>query len=257
MTPDSTQSDTASVQQAANETDYVRDTIKRARFVLLDFDGPICRLFAGLSAAQIADEQIRWLAARGLHGLLTDDVRDETDPFAVLRAVDVRRPHSDLVAELEERLTQDELSAVPSAWPTPYADAVIRTWKATGAGLAITTNNSARTADRYLESRGLTACFTPHVYGRTDDLHLLKPHPSVLNRALTAMGAERSATVMVGDAPSDFRAAREAGVAFLGFARNDRKAKLLREAGAPDECLVPSWERVLRLLRQYGKATGA
>ncbi|MEU6991690.1 HAD-IA family hydrolase [Streptomyces sp. NPDC046465] len=252
MTPDSTQSDTTSVQRAPDEIDYVRETIKRARFVLFDFDGPICRLFAGLSAAQIADEQIRWLASRGLHGLLTKDVRDETDPFAVLRAVEHRRPNSDLVAELEERLTQHELSAVPSAWPTEYADVVIRTWTAVGARLAITTNNSARTVDRYLESRRLTGCFAPHVYGRTHDLHLLKPHPSVLLRALTAMGADPSETVMVGDAPSDYLAARAAGVAFLGFARNERKAGLLREVGAPDECLVASWDSVLGFLRDNG-----
>ncbi|MFD4634547.1 HAD family hydrolase [Streptomyces sp. NPDC058284] len=249
MTPDSTHSDTASAKQAANLTDYVRETIEGARFALLDFDGPICRLFAGHSAAKIADEQIRWLADQGLHGLLTDGVREETDPFAVLRAVADRHPHSDLVAELEERLTRQELAAVPSAWPTPYADAVIRTWTAVGVRLAITTNNSARTAARYLTTRGLTACFAPHIYGRTQALHLLKPDPHCVTRALSAMGAAPSDAVMIGDTPSDFHAARAAKVDFIGFARNERKARLLREAGAADEFLVPSWEQVLRLLR--------
>ncbi|MEU8957226.1 HAD-IA family hydrolase [Streptomyces sp. NPDC048518] len=250
MTPDL-------VTPPTGENERIRLMIERARFVLLDFDGPICRLFAGLSAAKIADEQVRWLAAQGLHGLLTDDVREETDPFAVLRAVADRHPSSDLVTELEERLTQHELTAVPSAWPTPYADAVVRTWTAVGVRLAITTNNSARTAERYLASRDLTSSFAPHVYGRTHDLHLLKPHPHCLTRALRAMGAAPSDTVMVGDAPSDFEAAAAAGVAFLGFARNERKAKILREAGVPDAYVVPSWEKVLRLLRSKGSPAKA
>ena len=37
---------------------------------------------------------------------------------------------------------------------------------------------------------------------------------------------------MIGDTPSDYLAARSAGVPFLGYARNGRKAKLLRDAGA-------------------------
>lgn len=51
---------------------------------------------------------------------------------------------------------------------------------------------------------------------------------------------------MIGDTPSDFLAAREAGVPFLGYARNGHKEKLLRDAGAED--VVGSLEPVLRVL---------
>ncbi len=226
------------------------EMITRAHFALLDFDGPICGLFAGHSARGIAREQIGWLAERGLHGLLTDDVRGERDPFQVLRAVDARQRGSDLVTELEERLTQQELRAVPSAFPTPYADPLIRTWSAVGTRLAIATNNSPRAVTRYLDLRGLTPCFTPHIYGRTSRLDLLKPDPHCLRRAMSALGAAPAETVMIGDAPSDCRAAREAGVGFVGFARNETKARLLREAGA--NALVPDWQPVLARLRSRG-----
>ncbi|MFG2501616.1 HAD family hydrolase [Streptomyces sp. NPDC048441] len=242
VTPDTTQT-----EQMAEETAKLRELIVPARFVLFDFDGPICRLFAGHSAEQIASDQVRWLEERGLHGLLTEEERAEPDPHAVLRAVDRRHPGSDLVVELEERLTQQELAAAPSAWPTPYADPLIMTWHAMGSGLAVTTNNSPRAVSRYLEDRRLTQCFTPHIYGRTHDLHLLKPDPYCLNRALSAMGAPPSAALMIGDAPTDFVAAEEAGVGFLGYARNARKAELLRKAGAVS--VVSSLEPVLRVLR--------
>ncbi|MFG2523727.1 HAD family hydrolase [Streptomyces sp. NPDC048527] len=231
----------------AEATEPLRELIKRARFVLFDFDGPICRLFAGHSAERVAVELVRWLEERGLHGLLTEEERADPDPHAVLRAVGRRRPGSDLVVELEERLTRQELTAVASAWPTQYADPLIRTWSAVGAQLAITTNNSPAAASRYLDTRGLTDCFGPHVYGRTQDLHLLKPHPHCVQRALGALGAPPEASLLIGDAPSDFEAATAAGIPFLGYARNERKEKALRWAGA--KLLVESMEPVLRVLR--------
>jgi phosphoglycolate phosphatase len=255
MNSDSMRSEAAQAEQVAAEAQAAGKLITRARSVLLDFDGPICRLFAGYSAPQIADTQIRWLADRGLHGLLTEDVREERDPFQVLRAVDARHPGSDLVTELEERLTRQELNAVASAWPTPYVDPVIRTWSAVGVRLAITTNNSPQTVARYLDNRGLTDCFAPHIYGRTRHLNLLKPDPDCVYRALSALGAAPAETVMVGDTPSDLWAAREAGVHFVGFARNERKAALLRNAGA--DALVPGWRPVLDRLWDRGASSTA
>ncbi|MFG2354226.1 HAD family hydrolase [Streptomyces sp. NPDC048521] len=215
--------------------------------MLWDFDGPICRLFAGHKAERVAAELVEWLELQGLRGLLTDPERETLDPQVVLRAVGRRHPGSDLVAELEERLTQEELRAAASALPTAYADPLIRTWTAVGARLAVTTNNSPRVARTYLETRGLTGCFAPHLYGRTQQLHHLKPDPHCLNRALSAMGAAPAAALMIGDSASDLDAAREAGVPFLGYARNAFKEKRLRAAGAQD--VVRSLEPLLRLLR--------
>ncbi|MGW1026154.1 HAD family hydrolase [Streptomyces sp. NPDC002577] len=240
-------SDTTQTELVTQETENLRELITRARFVLFDFDGPICRLFAGHRAELIAEGQVRWLEERGLHGLLTEVERQVPDPHEVLRAVDRRHAGSDLVAELEERLTQQELRAVGSARPTPYADPLIRTWTAVGARLAITTNNSPKAVHSYLVTRGLEGCFHPHIYGRTQDLHLLKPHPHCLNRALNALGADAEAALMIGDTPSDCQASERAGVPFLGYARNARKEKLLRASGA--EHVINSLEPILKLLR--------
>ncbi|MFJ9834284.1 HAD family hydrolase [Streptomyces sp. NPDC101169] len=223
---------TTQTEQNATEIEKLRELIGRARVVLWDFDGPICRLFARHKAERVADELVEWLESRGLHGLLTEGERQSPDPHIVLRAVDRRHPGSDLVTELEERLTQEELRAAASAMPTAYADPLIRTWTAVDCRLAVTTNNSPRVVRAYLDSRGLAECFAPHIYGRTTELHLLKPDPHCLNRALTAIGSAPSAALMIGDSPSDLDAAIGAGVSFLGYARNERKAKLLREAGA-------------------------
>lgn len=61
------------------------------------------------------------------------------------------------------------------------------------------------------------------------------------------MGAARSSALMIGDTPSDLAAANSAGVAFLGYARNPHKEKLLREAGA--KTVVAELKSVLPLVR--------
>ncbi|MFI0091097.1 HAD family hydrolase [Streptomyces bobili] len=245
-------SDTTQTEQVASETE--NDTtaelgalLAPVRVVLWDFDGPICRLFAGHSAQRVAVGLVEWLEMQGLRGLLTEGERKSPDPHAVLRAVDLRHPGSDLVAELEERLTQEELKATASAMPTAWADPLIRTLAAVDRRLAITTNNSPRVVTTYLKSRGLTSCFVPHIYGRTRDLHLLKPDPDCLNRALRAVGAAPAAALMIGDTPSDCLAAQRAGVPFLGYARNKEKEELLRDAGATN--VVDSLEPVLEAVR--------
>ncbi len=237
----------AVTERTENDPEELRNLISDARVVLWDFDGPVCRLFAGHKAERVATDLVEWLEGRGLHSLLTADERKSLDPQVVLRAVDRRHPGSDLVAELEERLTKEELRAAGSAMPTPYADPLIRTWTAVGSRLAVATNNSPRVVRSYLASRGLTSCFTPHFYGRTQQLNHLKPHPHCLNRALNAMGAAPRAALMIGDTPSDYLAARNAGVPFLGYARNGRKERLLREAGAT--AVVGSLWPVLRVVR--------
>ncbi|MEH0545207.1 HAD family phosphatase [Streptomyces sp. B21-105] len=240
----------ASEHKSVNEVQDLadlRELITRARVVLWDFDGPICRLFAGHSAEHVSGGLVKWLESRGRRDLLTGPERGSSDPQVVLHAVSRRHPDSDLLAELEERLTQEELRAVATAMPTAYADPLIRTLTALGMGQAVTTNNSPRTVTAYMAGRGLTSCFAPHVYGRTPGLRHLKPHPQLLNRALRAMDCDPGSALVIGDAPSDFRAAREAGVPFLGYARDERKEKALRREGA--SLTVNSLETVLRVAR--------
>jgi HAD superfamily hydrolase (TIGR01509 family) len=214
--------------------------------VLWDLDGPICRLFAGYPAHQIAGELVDKIDQLGMGGLLTEQERSSNDPQAALRGVHERHRGSDLVLELEEWLTRREVAAVGTAMPTPYADPLIRTWSSLGAEFAITTNNAAVAAAAYTETRGLADCF-PHVYGRTPNLDLLKPNPHCLEEAIKAMGAVPSGTLMIGDAATDLEAARQAGVAFLGYARDEFKEGLLRDAGA--EVVVGSLEQVLVTFR--------
>ncbi|MFD3501693.1 HAD family hydrolase [Streptomyces sp. NPDC058676] len=233
-----------------SEFESLQELVAQARYVLFDFDGPICRLFPGSSAEAIARDQVEWLRKRGLYAVLTEEERVRPDPHGVLSTVARRQPpDSDLVVELEEQLTQHELKAIRDAMPTAWADPLIRTWVAVGVRLAIATNNSARTVHSYLNGRGLIACFAPHIYGRTQDLSLLKPHPETLNRALRAMGAPPESSLMIGDTVSDHAAAQSAGVPFLGYARTSAREQQLRKAGAQN--VLRSLEPLLSVVREH------
>lgn len=242
--------ETGRTDLVASEAEELRELVARTRYVLFDFDGPICRLFAGHPAGDIAREQVEWLDARGMGWVLTEEERLSPDPHGVLSSLARRRPlDCDLIVGLEAHLTQQELRAALSAWPTAHADPLIRTWVAVGVPLAVVSNNSALTVAAYLSKRGTLSCFEPHIYGRTQNLSLLKPNPKPLNLALTAMGASPETALMIGDTPSDHTAARLAGVRFLGYARNPESEKRMRDAGVPAEGIMRSLEPLLLAVR--------
>ncbi|MFJ8596107.1 HAD family hydrolase [Streptomyces sp. NPDC093598] len=229
-------------------TEELRKLLAPVRYVLWDLDGPICRLFAGHPAKEVARELVKLIQRLGLGGLLKEKERFDPDPQAVLLGVNERHPDSDLITLLENWLTEQELTAVPTAMPTPYTDPLVRTWSALGAGFAITTNNSALAAASYIESRRLEACF-PYIYGRTKDLDLMKPHPHCLSQALKSLGADPSHALMLGDTGTDYQAAQKLNVPFLGYARDQRKLDLLVAAGVKPSHIVSSMEDVLTTLK--------
>ncbi|MGY1436539.1 HAD family hydrolase [Streptomyces reniochalinae] len=146
---------------------------------------------------------------------------------------------------IERSLTEEEIAAAVDAFPTPYADTLVRTLCATGRTVAVATDNSAAAVERYLSGRGLLGLFADRVRGRTLDQAgpRLKPDPDCVERALHASGAAPADAVMIGDSARDVRAARAAGVAFVGYARNERKERELRDGGA--ETITTSLRDVL------------
>jgi HAD superfamily hydrolase (TIGR01509 family) len=212
-----------------------------AKSVLLDFDGPVCDLFHSRRPGGIA---ARLRCAYDTDGTLPPD----DDPQTVLAAA-FENPA--LVADgtalrIEQALTREEVAAAEGAYPTGYADRLIRTLHATGRGLAVTTNNSREAVERYLAARDLLKPFEGHVHGRLydgDGLRM-KPDPDCLLRALASTGVAAQDSVMIGDTPRDLAAARAAGVAFVGYApHGKRKERELREAGAAH--IVSSLREVL------------
>ncbi|MCF6524176.1 HAD family hydrolase [Streptomyces sp. JJ36] len=216
------------------------DLLRAAQTVLFDFDGPLCRLFAGHPAPAIAQRMRDLITAHGEPAALGPEARQSGDPLVVLRALE---PGGELAVLLERALADEELVAARTALPTAYADRLVHTLAATGRRVAVTTNNAQEAVESYLHGRGLAHHFAGRVHGRLHDVSLLKPHPDCLRRALTATRTRPERAVMIGDTVADLEAAAAAGVPFLGFAHGPVRREALRAAGARH--VVSSLEEVL------------
>ncbi|MFE2022616.1 HAD family hydrolase [Streptomyces sp. NPDC059499] len=209
--------------------------LSSAACVLFDFDGPMCRLFAGHSAEGVAQRLSGRLAAFDddpVSVSVAASVRD-ADPIGVLLAVRKHRPDDRvLMAVLDEQLTEEEVVAAGRATPTPGAAELVRALAGAGTRLAVTTNNSPAAVTSYLAREGLGPLFDGHIHGRSPDPALLKPDPDCLYRALRTTGVDAGDALMIGDSPADWLAANKAGIPFLGYAENARKYRELRDAGA-------------------------
>ncbi len=95
--------------------------------------------------------------------------------------------------------------------------------------LGVATGKSRRGLDHCLAMHGLTAHFCTL---QTADHHPSKPHPSMVETALAESGAEREATVMIGDTQYDMVMAVNAGVRAIGVDWGYHSAQELRDAGA-------------------------
>jgi phosphoglycolate phosphatase-like HAD superfamily hydrolase len=211
--------------------------VQRARFLLLDFDGPICSIFAGTPAEMVAHGLADLLAADGATVPL--DVRAAADPFDVLRFAATLG--STLADRTEARLRDAEVAAVPTARPTPGVEVLIDAWRSSGRPVAAVSNNSGQALSTYLARHRLIVDL---IIGRTSsDPFLLKPNPHLVQRAVAGLDAEADGSVLVGDSPSDMVAGQRAGVATIGYANKPGKRERLIAAGAHG--VVDSFELLL------------
>ncbi len=85
--------------------------IKGTRHLLLDFDGPVCSVFAGTPASDVASQLRYALQAAGFS--LPGYAQEETDPLEVFREAAKLSPAAAAVAQ--QLLTAFEARAIVSA----------------------------------------------------------------------------------------------------------------------------------------------
>lgn len=210
--------------RSSNDLDTI---VSRTRHLLLDFDGPICSMFAGLPVANVADRLRRLF---GEYTQLPGDITRSPDPFEVFACA--ATISADLAARVETELTELELVAVATAVPTPYVHELVTACQNSSRSVAIVSNNSVRTIHSYLTRHGLDNRISL-VFGRTNhDPALLKPSPHLIIQALHALGAKPGECTLVGDSVTDVQSARLAGVQSIGYANEPHKREQLIAAGA-------------------------
>ncbi|MQY18710.1 HAD family hydrolase [Nocardia macrotermitis] len=187
--------------------------------LLLDFDGPICSVFSGVSSRTAVEQLVTLLESD-----IPAEVTADDDPFDVLAFAALLGPT--IADAIERQLATIELDAIASARPTPHAHNVIRTAARHGR-IAIVSNNSHAAISAYLDAHGLTEHVTG-VYARTDaDPSHLKPHPYLLHAAIRGLGTTPDQCTFVGDSVTDILAGEAAAVPVIAFANKPGKSEKL------------------------------
>ncbi|MFJ6382992.1 HAD family hydrolase [Kitasatospora sp. NPDC092039] len=203
------------------------DVLRPVKHVLLDFDGPVCSVFAGLPAPEVARRLREGLLATGVQAL---GVEEENDPLALLRLVADARP--DLTATMDAALAVLETEAVRAARPTPGGESVLRAAAHSGRLVSVVSNNAGDAIETYLTEHGLSE-YVAGVFGRAPgDPSSMKPNPRLLFEAMAAVGAAPEQCVFIGDAARDVEAGKAAGVSTIGYANKPGKEARLAAAGA-------------------------
>ncbi len=188
------------------------ELVQAADALILDFDGPVCDVFAGYPASEVAKELIKHV-----------DFEVETDdPLEVLRrAVEVG---ADIDA-IDLLLAELECIAIDSAIETPGVRQLLQSFDGP---VGVASNNAAKAIEGWLASVDLTGAVT-WVEGRVP--RAMKPDPRSLLAVSVAISVPLSACVFVGDSTSDQLAASAIGVDFIGLARERSRADAFSNYG--------------------------
>lgn len=230
--------------------DVLRDILTRTRYLLLDFDGPICDVYTGLPAATVADRLRKFLSSESVQ--IPDDVARSADPLEIFTYAGTIDPG--LAQRVEAEMAEMEDAAVATAKPAAYVHEVVTACRESGRSVAVVSNNSDRAVRSYLTRQGLDDRVDLVVARTSHDAALLKPNPHLVETALTALGAEPGECAFVGDSTTDIHAARLAGVPSIGYANKPGKHAILSAAGA--DTVVSSLADLVLILRAHPRPRG-
>ena len=199
--------------------------VARTRWLLLDFDGPICSIYAGLTDATVA-AQLRKL----IPGELPEGIANTPDPIEVFTYS--ATVSDELAARVEAEMADLEVAAVPTADPTPYVHQVIASARESRRIVGVVSNNGPRAVNAYLDRHGLSDGIALVTARTSHDPALLKPSPHLINEAVRGLDADPTAATLVGDSYTDIEAAHSAGVASIGYANEPGKRERMTKLRA-------------------------
>jgi HAD superfamily hydrolase (TIGR01662 family) len=209
--------------------------------ILLDFDGPVCSVFAGLSDRTVANH----LRER-LDPNLPQDVAEADDPFVVLRYA--RHLGGSAAATIEREFRDQELAAVTSARETPGSADAIQTLVTKGHTVTIVSNNSVDAISRYLREHKLDRLITRISARQLTHATPLKPNPFLLVQAIEHLGTAAVHCCMIGDSVADIDAAKSIGAAVIAYA--NKPDKFSRFTARQPHAIISDMTEVSHALRR-------
>ncbi len=204
------------------------DVLRPVKHVLLDFDGPVCSVFAGLPAPEVARRLRGSLLVAGEQA--PAGAENETDPLALLRLIVEARP--DLAKSADSALAALETEAVRIGKPNLGGESVLLACMRSGRPVSVVSNNAGVAIETYLSQHRLGE-FVAGIFGRAlGNPSTMKPNPRLLIDAMEAAGTRPTECVFIGDTARDVEAGHAAGVPTIGYANKPGKDAKLAAAGA-------------------------
>lgn len=188
------------------------DALSQARYLLFDFNGPVCDLYAGQSAEALADALRAVLA--GYAAQVPGDALASADPLAVL--MHAHAAGAKLGEPAKAELTRRELAAVPSAQPAAYAHDAISSARESHRTVAVLSTCSTQAMRAYLTSVSLDE-LVDVVIGRTPGTLELTAD-NLIAQTLSALTAEPADCTLISGTTALISAASAAGLATIAYA---------------------------------------
>jgi phosphoglycolate phosphatase len=213
-------------------TQTLAELIGRARCLLIDFDGPICSVFAGYPAADIARE-LHTIVRNHFAGTPPPALADlPGDPLDTMTTVAAFGDNA-LTRAVADAGRDAEVTAVATATPTPGAADVLRAAWESDRRVVIVSNNASAAIESYLQSHNLSR-YVDAVAARHDgmDPRQMKPDPHLVQHGLAAVQVPSADAVFIGDSITDIEAGTAAGTRTIGYANKPGKRDRLTDAGA-------------------------
>ncbi len=213
---------------AGAPVDTLDRVLARTCHLLIDFDGPVCSLFAGTPTAAIAARLRAIITREGV--ALPPAIRNTGNWFEIFAFAAITGPA--LASQVESELAALECAAACTAAPAPGLAEVLSTCHDSGRQVAIVSNNSARAIHAYLNLHELTGMIGAVAARTGHDPAILKPSSYLIRRAACELGTVPSACAVIGDSLSDIAAARSALAPSIGYTATPAGAQQLLAAGA-------------------------
>jgi beta-phosphoglucomutase-like phosphatase (HAD superfamily) len=214
--------------------------------ILFDFDGPVCHLFAGYPAHEIATVLRSFLLSSG--ATLSPSMQNSPNPLELLRWTAETYPA--IALDTEDLLISAEQTAAQRAEPTHFSHDAIAASVESGRSVALVSNNSAIAIRSYLEMHNLNSLVSTVVGRKYGHPELMKPDPAPVIDASKQLDTPVGLCVLIGDAVTDIESAHSAGARSIGYAKHASRIARLTDAG-PD-AVIDSMATLVSALTQLG-----
>ena len=194
--------------------------------LLLDFDGTICHLFerhdlnptAKRVADILAERSIQFSTTQSAYSVYSD---------VTLRAIRSLEDASQILASVELAISEAEVAAARTATALPGIEEVLRYSEINLCLIAIVPNNSPDAVETFSARHAGLLRSIPVVGRNPERPEDMKPSSLPVKKALATLGVDATNAVLIGDTPTDMRAAGSAGCAFAGIGSTLRKQRRL------------------------------